>query len=61
MSVHPFRGETGKPNTTANLTAILAVKGKQVGVIDTDIQSPGIYIPFGLEESEMVHCHEWIS
>jgi septum site-determining protein MinD len=55
VSVHSFRGGTGKSNTTANLTALLAAEGKRVGVIDTDIQSPGIHILFGLEEGEMVH------
>jgi MinD-like ATPase involved in chromosome partitioning or flagellar assembly len=51
VSVHSFRGGTGKSNTTANLTAILAGEGYRVGVIDTDIQSPGIHVIFGLEES----------
>jgi septum site-determining protein MinD len=55
VSVHSFRGGTGKSNTTANITALLAAEGKRVGVIDTDIQSPGIHILFGLEESNMVH------
>ncbi len=38
VSVHTFRGGTGKSNTTANLAAVLAATGKRVGVIDTDIQ-----------------------
>jgi MinD-like ATPase involved in chromosome partitioning or flagellar assembly len=53
ISVHSFRGGTGKSNTTANVTAILAAEGKRVGVIDTDIQSPGIHILFGLKEEDM--------
>jgi len=55
FSVHSFRGGTGKSNTTANLAALLAEKGKRVGVIDTDIQSPGIHVLFGLNEGDMVH------
>lgn len=55
VSVHSFRGGTGKSNTTANLAALLAVGGARVGVVDTDIQSPGIHILFNLDESEMVH------
>lgn len=51
ISVHSFRGGTGKSNTTANLTALLAAEGYRVGVIDTDIQSPGIHVLFGLEET----------
>ncbi len=53
VSVHSFRGGTGKSNTTANLTAIIAQSGKRVGVIDTDIQSPGIHVLFGLDEEKM--------
>ena len=48
ISVHSFRGGTGKSNTTANIAAVLASDGYRVGVIDTDIQSPGIHILFGL-------------
>ncbi len=55
IAVHSFRGGTGKSNTTANLAAIMAAQGKRVGVIDTDIQSPGIHILFGLEEDRMTY------
>ncbi|CAN5584485.1 MinD/ParA family protein [soil metagenome] len=48
VSVHSFRGGTGKSNTTANVAAVLASQGKRVGVIDGDIQSPGIHTLFGL-------------
>jgi MinD-like ATPase involved in chromosome partitioning or flagellar assembly len=48
LSIHSFRGGTGKSNTTANLAAVLATQGQRVGVIDTDIQSPGIHVLFGL-------------
>lgn len=50
VSVHSFRGGTGKSNTTANVSAILAGRGLRVGVVDTDIQSPGIHVLFGLDE-----------
>jgi septum site-determining protein MinD len=53
ISVHSFRGGTGKSNTTANVATILADRGLRVGVIDTDIQSPGIHILFQFEEEEM--------
>ena len=48
LSVHSFRGGTGKSNTTANVAAVLAQDGKRVGVVDGDIQSPGIHTLFGL-------------
>ena len=49
ISFHSFRGGTGKSNMAANLAAMLAFDGKRVCVIDTDIQSPGIHVLFGLE------------
>ncbi|MFO7599323.1 MAG: MinD/ParA family protein [Candidatus Desulfacyla sp.] len=52
ISVHSFRGGTGKSNTSANLAALYAMDGLRVGVIDTDIQSPGIHVIFGLDEDE---------
>ena len=55
VSVHSFRGGTGKSNTTANLAALLAVDGARVGVVDTDINSPGIHVLFNFNESEMKH------
>ena len=53
MSIHSFRGGTGKSNTTANVAAILAQDGRRVGVIDADIQSPGIHVLFGLAGSDV--------
>lgn len=55
VSIHSFRGGTGKSNTTANLAALLAQQGARVGVVDTDIQSPGIHVLFGLDEDSMRH------
>jgi len=49
ISIHSFRGGTGKSNTIANIATLLAAMGRRVGVIDADIQSPGIHILFGLE------------
>lgn len=55
ISVHSYRGGTGKSNTTANIAALLALEGLRVGVIDTDIQSPGIHVLFGLSEGDVGH------
>jgi septum site-determining protein MinD len=48
VSVHSFRGGTGKSNITANLAVALARHGRRVGVVDTDVQSPGVHVLFGL-------------
>jgi MinD-like ATPase involved in chromosome partitioning or flagellar assembly len=55
VSVHSYRGGTGKSNTTANVAAEVAARGRRVGVVDTDIQSPGIHILFGLREQDIRH------
>ena len=54
ISVHSFRGGTGKSNTTANLASVVAASGRRVGVIDGDIQSPGIHVLFGMAGDEVV-------
>lgn len=53
ISIHSFRGGTGKSNTTANLAVAIARMGKRVAIVDTDIQSPGIHILFELDEERM--------
>jgi septum site-determining protein MinD len=53
VSVHSFRGGTGKSNLTANLATTFALQGKRVGIVDTDIQSPGIHVIFGLDEKQI--------
>jgi MinD-like ATPase involved in chromosome partitioning or flagellar assembly len=53
LAVHSFRGGTGKSNVTANLAVTVASRGNRVGIIDTDIASPGIHILFGLDEERI--------
>jgi MinD-like ATPase involved in chromosome partitioning or flagellar assembly len=56
ISVHSFRGGTGKSNTTANVATLLAAEGLKVGIVDLDIQSPGIHIIFGFDQDKaMTH------
>lgn len=55
ISIHSWRGGTGKSNITANLAALLAAGGQRVAVVDTDIQSPGIHILFGLKGAAISH------
>lgn len=49
ISIHSYRGGTGKSNFTANLSAAIADQGYRVGIVDTDVPSPGIHNLFGLE------------
>ncbi len=53
VSIHSFRGGTGKSNVTANVSAQIASRGNRVGVIDTDINSPGIHVLFKMDEDDM--------
>jgi septum site-determining protein MinD len=56
IAVHSFRGGTGKSNTTANLAALVAREGNRVGIIDTDIQSPGIHVLFGFDQDQVKYA-----
>jgi septum site-determining protein MinD len=55
VAIHSFRGGTGKSNLAANLAWTVASQGYRVGVIDTDIASPGIHVLFGVDESALEH------
>lgn len=50
IATHSYRGGTGKSNVTANLAVELARSGHNVGVVDTDLPSPGIHILFGQDQ-----------
>ena len=53
ISIHSFRGGTGKSNIAANLAATAALAGKRVAVMDTDMASPGIHVIFGMGRKKM--------
>ena len=53
ISIHSFRGGTGKSNMTANVATLLASGGERIGVVDADIQSPGIHVLFGMSRETM--------
>ena len=53
VSVHSYRGGTGKSNITANLAYSLVQSGKKVAVVDTDIQSPGIHVVFQVSQDRL--------
>src|SRR5262245_10417511 len=55
ITLHSFRGGTGKSNITANLAYLLAKRGHSVAVLDTDIQSPGVHLIFGLDQERITH------
>ena len=53
VAIHSYRGGTGKSNFVANLATTIAAQGHRVGVVDTDVPSPGIHNLFCLEPEQM--------
>lgn len=53
ISIHSFRGGTGKSNLTANIATQTAMRGHRVAIVDTDINSPGIHVLFGFDETRI--------
>jgi cellulose biosynthesis protein BcsQ len=47
ISFYSFKGGTGRTTTAANVAAELAKRGRNVVVIDLDIDGPGLEIVFG--------------
>lgn len=54
LAVHSHGGGTGKSNFAANIAVLLAGRGLTVCLVDTDVQSPGLHVLFGVTEDEMV-------
>jgi MinD-like ATPase involved in chromosome partitioning or flagellar assembly len=52
IAFHSFRRGAGTSNLLASCAALLAARGKRVGIIDTDFQSPSAHILFGLSEAK---------
>jgi len=53
VSIHSYRGGTGKSNLTANIAWLWARAGKRVAVLDTDLQSPGVHMVLGLDKDRI--------
>jgi MinD-like ATPase involved in chromosome partitioning or flagellar assembly len=56
VSIHSFRGGAGKSSIRANVAALMALDGKRVGIVDTDVQSPGIHSMFGPDEDHVTYA-----
>jgi septum site-determining protein MinD len=48
ITIHSFKGGTGKTNIIASLSYTLASAGYRVGVVDSDLAHPSLHIVFGL-------------
>jgi len=53
VTIHSYRGGTGKSNITANIAVCAYAAGKRVAVLDADLQSPGIHILFNFDQEKV--------
>ena len=53
VSIHSYRGGTGKSNLTANLASSIVQQGRRAAVADADVQSPGLHVLFGMDPQQM--------
>lgn len=53
ITLHSYRGGTGKSNIAANLAYLIAKRGHSVAVLDTDIQSPGVHLIYGMDQGRV--------
>ncbi len=53
ITLHSYRGGTGKSNIAANLAYLTAKRGHSVAVLDTDIQSPGVHLIYGMDQGRV--------
>ena len=55
IAFHSFRGGNGKSSIAANVAGLLAAQGRRVGVIDADLQSPGMHVLLGQAGKKIDH------
>jgi MinD-like ATPase involved in chromosome partitioning or flagellar assembly/DNA-binding response OmpR family regulator len=48
-----FRGGVGKSEAVANLGVLLAAAGLKVGLLDANLQAPGLHLPFAVGVNEL--------
>lgn len=53
IAVQSFKGGTGKSTIAANLGVTLAQLGRRVGVIDLDLEGPGLHVIFGVSDEDV--------
>ncbi len=53
VAIHSFKGGAGKSTITANTAVALALRGRRVGVLDMDLEGPGLHAFFGLDPSTL--------
>jgi septum site-determining protein MinD len=54
VSVHSYKGGTGKTSVASNLSIFLGQLGKRVLLVDMDFRAPSIQALFGIADDEVV-------
>jgi MinD-like ATPase involved in chromosome partitioning or flagellar assembly len=52
ISIHSFTQGTGKTQVAANLAVLLANEGYRVGLVEANVQGPGMAFIFGLKDAQ---------
>ncbi|NDD58830.1 MAG: hypothetical protein EBZ47_06225, partial [Chlamydiae bacterium] len=50
---HSFQDGIGKTTLLSNLALELATQGKKIGLLDFDLQSPSLHVPFGISQNKI--------
>jgi len=58
--LHSYRGGTGKTNVAANLAVALFRRGRRVAVVDADLHSPGLHVPFALDPAGVPTLNDFL-
>ncbi len=53
IALHSYKGGTGKTTLTANIAVALALKGRRVGIMDMDLEGPGLHVFFDVDPSQV--------
>lgn len=53
IAVHSYKGGTGKSTLTANIAVALALKGRRVGIMDMDLEGPGLHVFFDVDPDKL--------
>jgi septum site-determining protein MinD len=53
IAVHSYKGGTGKSTIVANVATALALKGRRVGVMDMDLEGPGLHVFFDVDPDKL--------
>lgn len=60
VAIHSFQGGTGKSSIIANVAAQLALRGRRVGLVDVDLQTPGLHMQLRPAAAEARTIHDYL-